>query len=126
MNIRPIKTEADYQATLKEINGLMMAEADTPEGDRLSVLVTLVEAYEQAYYPIDFPDPVEAVKFRMEQQGLTVDDLVPVIGRKNRVYEVLARKRPLSLRMIEGLHDVFSIPAESLLKHNSHRERPVL
>lgn len=126
MNIRPIKTEADYQATLKEINGLMMAEADTPEGDRLSVLVTLVEAYEQAYYPIDFPDPVEAVKFRMEQQGLTVDDLVPVIGRKNRVYEVLAGKRPLSLRMIEGLHDVFSIPAESLLKHNSHRERPVL
>jgi HTH-type transcriptional regulator/antitoxin HigA len=84
-------------------------------------LVTLVEAYERVHYPIDFPDPVEAIKFRMEQQGLTVDDLVPVIGRKNRVYEILARKRPLTLRMIEGLHETFSIPAESLLKHNSHR-----
>ena len=121
MEIRPVKTEADYQATLKEIESLMSAEANTPEGDRLDVLVTLVEAYERVYYPIDFPDPVEAIKFRMEQQGLTVDDLVPVIGRKNRVYEILARKRPLTLRMIEGLHETFSIPAESLLKHNSNR-----
>jgi HTH-type transcriptional regulator/antitoxin HigA len=121
MEIRPVKTEADYQATLKEIESLMSAEANTPEGDRLDVLVTLVEAYERVHYPIDFPDPVEAIKFRMEQQGLTVDDLVPVIGRKNRVYEILARKRPLTLRMIEGLHETFSIPAESLLKHNSHR-----
>jgi HTH-type transcriptional regulator/antitoxin HigA len=119
MEIRPIKSEADYQNTLKEIESLMSAEADTPEGDRLDVLVTLVEAYERAHYPIDFPDPVEAIKFRMEQQGLTVDDLVPVIGRKNRVYEILARKRPLTLRMIERLHETFSIPAESLLKHNS-------
>lgn len=69
---------------------MMSAEAGTPEGDRLDVLVTLVEAYEREHYPIDFPDPVEAIKFRMEQQGLTVDDLVPVIGRKNRVYEILA------------------------------------
>ena len=120
MEIRPIKTEADYEATLREIEGLMCAEADTPEGDRLDVLVTLVEAYERDHYPMDFPDPVEAIKFRMEQQGLTVDDLVPVIGRKNRVYEILARKRPLTLRMIEGLHDTFSIPAESLLRHRSH------
>jgi HTH-type transcriptional regulator/antitoxin HigA len=87
------------------------------------VLVTLVEAYERRHYPIDFPDPLEAIKFRMEQQGLTVDDLVPVIGRKNRVYEVLAGKRPLTLRMIEGLHETFSIPAESLLKHGRHRDR---
>jgi HTH-type transcriptional regulator/antitoxin HigA len=101
MEIRPIKSQADYQATLKEIEALMAAEADTPEGDRLDVLVTLVEAYERRHYPVDFPDPVEAIKFRMEQQGLTVDDLVPVIGRKNRVYEILARKRPLTLRMIE-------------------------
>lgn len=121
MDIRPIKSEADYEATLKEIEGLMNAEVDSPEGDRLDVLVTLVEAYERKHYPIDFPDPVEAIKFRMEQQGLTVDDLVPVIGRKNRVYEVLAHKRPLSLRMIEGLHEEFSIPAESLLKHRSRR-----
>lgn len=121
MEIHPIKSEADYKATLKEIESLMSVEADTPEGDRLDVLVTLVEAYERVHYPIDFPDPVEAIKFRMEQQGLTVDDLVPVIGRKNRVYEILSRKRPLTLRMIEGLHRTFSIPAESLLKHGSSR-----
>ena len=119
MEIRPIKSKADYLATLTEIESLMAAEADTAEGDRLDVLVTLVEAYERLHYPIDFPDPVEAIKFRMEQQGLTIDDLVPVIGRKNRVYEILARKRPLTLRMIEGLHQTFSIPAESLLKHSS-------
>jgi HTH-type transcriptional regulator/antitoxin HigA len=122
MEIRPIKTEADYEATLKEIEGLMSAEADSPQGDRLDVLVTLVEAYEREHYPIDFPDPIEAIKFRMEQQGLSVEDLVPVIGRKNRVYEVLARKRPLTLRMIEGLHETFSIPAESLLKHSSNQD----
>lgn len=121
MEIRPIKTEADYEAALKEIEGLMSADADTPKGDKLDVLVTLVEAYEREHYPIGFPDPVEAIKFRMEQQGLSVEDLVPVIGRKNRVYEVLARKRPLTLRMIEGLHETFSIPAESLLKHSSNR-----
>ncbi|KMQ73120.1 helix-turn-helix domain-containing protein [Marinobacter subterrani] len=120
MDIRPIKTEADYQTTMKEIEGLMSAETGSAEGDRLDILVTLVEAYERNHYPIDFPDPVEAIKFRMEQQGLTVDDLVPVIGRKNRVYEILARKRPLTLRMIEGLHEAFSIPAESLIKHNSN------
>ena len=121
MEIRPIKTEADYEATLKEIEGLMSAEPDSPQGDRLDVLVTLVEAYEREHYPIGFPDPVEAIKFRMEQQGLSVEDLVPVIGRKYRVYEVLARKRPLTLRMIEGLHETFSIPAESLLKHSSNQ-----
>jgi HTH-type transcriptional regulator/antitoxin HigA len=121
MEIRPIKTETDYEATLKEIEGLMSAEADSPQGDRLDVLVTLVEAYEREHYPVGFPDPVEAIKFRMEQQGLGVEDLVPVIGRKNRVYEVLARKRPLTLRMIEGLHETFSIPAESLLKHSSNQ-----
>lgn len=120
MDIRPIKTEADHQATMKEIEGLMTAEIGSAEGDRLDVLVTLIEAYERKHYPIDFPDPVEAIKFRMEQQGLTVDDLVPVIGRKNRVYEILARKRPLTLRMVEGLHEAFSIPAESLIKHSSN------
>ncbi|MCP5424534.1 MAG: transcriptional regulator [Gammaproteobacteria bacterium] len=119
MEIRPIKTEADYEATLKEIESLMSAEAGSPEGDRLDVLVTLVEAYERVHYPVDFPDPIEAIKFRMEQQGLAVEDLIPIIGRKNRVYEILARKRPLTLRMIEGLHERFSIPAESLLKHSS-------
>lgn len=118
MEIRPIKSKADYRASLKDIESLMMAKANTPDGDRLDVLVTLVLAYERAHYPVNFPDPVEAIKFRMEQQGLTIDDLVPVIGRKNRVYEILSRKRPLTLRMIEGLHEAFSIPAESLLKHS--------
>ncbi|MFU8833490.1 MAG: helix-turn-helix domain-containing protein [Wenzhouxiangella sp.] len=122
MNIRPIKNESDYRVTLQEIEGLMTAEADSLEGDRLDVLVTLVEAYERRHYPVDLPDPVEAIKFRMEQQGLTVDDLVPAIGRKNRVYEVLAGKRSLTLRMIENLHETFSIPAESLLKHSRHRD----
>jgi HTH-type transcriptional regulator/antitoxin HigA len=124
MEIRPIKSEVDYKESLKEIEALMSADANSPEGDRLDVLVTLVEAYERLHYPMDFPDPVEAIKFRMEQQGLTVDDLVPIIGRRNRVYEVLARKRPLTLRMIEGLHDKFSIPAESLLKHSSRHGSP--
>jgi HTH-type transcriptional regulator/antitoxin HigA len=100
----------------------MAAEPGSPKGDRLDVLVSLVEAWEREHYPIDFPDPIEAIKFRMEQQGLTVDDLVPVIGRKNRVYEILARKRPLTLRMIEGLHEAFSIPAESLLRHGARRK----
>lgn len=121
MEIHPIKSETDHKNTLKEIESLMLADIDTPEGDRLDVLVTLVEAYERAHYPMDFPDPVEAIKFRMEQEGLTIDDLVPVIGRKNRVYEILSRKRPLTLRMIKGLHEAFSIPADSLIRHTSRR-----
>ena len=120
MEIRPVKSESDYRATLKEIESLMSAETDTAEGDRLDVLVALVEAYEREHYPIAFPDPIEAIKFRMDQQGLTVDDLVPLIGRKNRVYEILARKRPLTLRMIERLHEKLSIPAESLLKRDAN------
>lgn len=116
MNIRPIKTESDYRQTLSEIETLMSAESGTDEGDRLDVLVTLVEAYERTHFPMDLPDAVEAIKFRMDQQGLTVDDLVPAIGRKNRVYEVLARRRPLTLRMIQALNETFNIPAESLLK----------
>jgi HTH-type transcriptional regulator/antitoxin HigA len=119
MNVRPIKTDKDYRQTLKDIESLMAAEADTPEGDRLDVLVTLVEAYERVHFPMDLPDAVDAIKFRMEQQGLTIADLEPVIGRKNRVYEILARKRPLTLRMIEGLHLRLGIPAESLLKQRA-------
>lgn len=115
MNIRPIKSEADYRQTLGEIETLMTATPGTEAGDRLDVLVTLVEAYERAHFPMDLPDAVEAIKFRMEQQGLTVDDLVPAIGQKNRVYEVLARRRPLTVRMIRALNQTFNIPAESLL-----------
>lgn len=116
MDIKPVKTKRDYRAALKDIESLMSAKANTPEGDRLDVLVTLVEAYERSHFPMDLPDAVEAIKFRMEQSGLTVEDLEPVIGRRNRVYEVLSRRRPLTLRMIEGLHAKFGIPAESLIK----------
>ena len=119
MNIRPIKTEADYRETLLEIETLMAAEAESEAGDRLDVLVTLVEAYERAHFPMHLPDAVEAIKFRMEQQGLTVDDLVPAIGRKNRVYEVLARRRPLTVRMIRALNMTFDIPAECLINQST-------
>ena len=116
MEIKPIRTKADYRAALKEIEALMTAEADTSEGERLDVLVTLVEAYERKHYRLDLPDPVEAIRFRMEQKGMTPKDLVPMIGRINRVYEVLSRKRPLTLAMIQRLHSELGIPAESLIK----------
>lgn len=121
MDIKPIRSNANYRATLKEIESLMTAKANTSEGDRLDVLTTLVEAYERTHFPMDLPDAVEAIKFRMEQSGLTVKDLEPVIGRKNRVYEVLSRRRALTLRMIEGLHMKLGIPAESLLKQQSQK-----
>ena len=119
MDIKPIKADADYRAALKEIETLMMTEPDTPEGEKLDVLVTLVEAYEQKHYPLDLPDPVEAIKFEMEQKGLTVKDLEPMIGKSNRVYEVLNRKRSLTLKMIWRLHEQLGIPAESLIKQPS-------
>ena len=116
MEIRPIKTDRDYHDVLKEIESLMAAEPDTPEGERLDVLVTLVEAYERKHFPLDLPDPVEAIKFVMDQRGLTIQDLEPMIGRANRVYEVLNRKRPLTLNMIWRLHKGLGLPAESLIK----------
>src|SRR3970040_189216 len=115
MEIKPIKTKADYRAALKEIEALMSARAGSPEGERLDVLVTLVEAYEKKHYRFDLPDPVEAIKFRMEQKRMTPKDLVPMIGRINRVYEVLSRRRPLTLAMIQRLHSDLGIPAESLI-----------
>ena len=121
MEIKPIKTKSDHRAALKEIEALMAAESDTPEGERLDVLVTLVEAYERKHYRFDLPDPVEAIKFRMEQKGMTPKDLVPLIGRINRVYEVLNRKRPLTLAMIQRLHSGLGIPAESLIKQPERR-----
>jgi HTH-type transcriptional regulator / antitoxin HigA len=116
MNIKPIKTDADYHAALKEIETLMMAEANTPEGEKLDVLVTLIEAYERKQFPLDLPDPVAAIKFEMEQKGLTVKDLEPMIGKSNRVYEILNHKRSLTLKMIWKLHQELGIPAESLIK----------
>jgi HTH-type transcriptional regulator / antitoxin HigA len=115
MDIKPIKTDADYRAALAEIETLMTAEASTPEGERLDIMVTLVEAYERRHFPLELPDPVEAIRFQMDQMGLTVKDLEPMIGRSNRVYEVLNRKRPLTLKMIWRLHRGLGIPAESLI-----------
>ncbi len=116
MDIKPIKTDADYRAALKEIESLMLAAPNTPEGEKLDVLVTLVEAYEAKHYPLDLPDPVEAIKFEMEQKGLTVKDLEPMIGKSNRVYEILNHKRSLTLKMIWKLNQQLGIPAESLIK----------
>lgn len=118
MDIRPIRTKADYKAALREVSAYFDNEPEprTPEGDRFEVLLTLVEAYEAKHFPVELPDPVEAIKFRMEQAGLTPKDLVPAIGRLNRVYEILSRKRPLTLAMIWRLHERFGIPAESLIR----------
>ena len=116
MDIRPIKDEASLQAALAEIEGLMSAKPDTPEGDRLDVLVTLVDAYEARHHPIDPPDPIDAIKFRMDQAGLTVGDMGPYIGPTNRVYEVLARKRPLTLNMIRRLSTGLGISADVLIR----------
>ena len=121
MEIKPIRTKADYRAALKEIEALIAAEHDTPAGERLDVLATLVEAYERKHYRFDLPDPVEAIKFRMEQSGMTPKDLVPMIGRINRVYEILSRRRPLTLAMIQRLHSELGIPAESLIKQPDRR-----
>ena len=122
MNIKPVRTKADHRAALKEIGSLMNARANTPEGERLDVLVTLVEAYERKHVPMDMPDPVEAIKFVMEQRGLTVKDLESMIGRTNRIYEVLNRKRPLTLKMIWRLHQGLGIPAECLIKPSDERQ----
>ena len=104
MEIKPVRTKAAYRAALKEVDGLMSARAGTREGERLDILVTLIEAYERKHLPMELPDPVEAIRFTMEQKGLVPKDLVPMIGQINRVYEVLNRKRPLTLQMIRKLH----------------------
>lgn len=118
MEIRPIRTEADYKAALKVVSRLVELDPDidTPEGDQLDVLATLIQAYEAKNFPIDLPDPIEAIKFRMEQAGLTAKDLEPMIGRRNRVYEILNRKRQLTLPMIWKLHTGLGIPAENLIQ----------
>lgn len=117
MDIKPIRTEADYKAALKEVAALMESDPalGTPDGDRLDVLVTLVQAFEARHYSIDLPDPIEAIKFRMEQQDLKPKDLEPMIGRSNRVYEILNRKRPLTMTMVRKLHAGLGISAECLI-----------
>src|SRR3984893_10868180 len=120
-DILPIKSQRDYRRALKEIDGLMDARRNSPKGDRLDVLVTLVEAWERKHYPLDLPDPVEAIRYHMEQSGLQPRDLIPFIGSRNRVHEVLNRRRDLTLGMIRRLHEGLGIPAESLIKIGLHK-----
>ena len=115
VEVKPIRTEADCDEALKLVESLWRAKPATPEGDRLEVLLTLVEAYEAKHYPVAPPDPVDAILFRLEQEGLTRADLEDCIGPRGRVSEVLSRRRPLSIGMIRKLHARFKIPAEVLI-----------
>ena len=115
-NVKPIRTNADYDAALLELKKLWGAKSGTIQGDRLDVLATLIDAYESEHFPMDPPDPVEAIKFRMEQQGLSRKDLEPFIGTRTRVAEVLNRKRNLSVAMIRRLHEGLGIPADILIR----------
>lgn len=115
MDIKPIRTEADYRAALKSVERVMDAGRGSPAGDRLEVLMTLIEAYEAKRFPLDLPDPVATLRFVIEQRGLTAKDLVPMIGGLNRVYEVLNGTRPLSIAMIRRLHADLGIPADALI-----------
>jgi HTH-type transcriptional regulator/antitoxin HigA len=116
MEINPIRAESDYVAAMGRIETLWGAPSGTPRGDELEVLITLAEAYERRHFPIDLPDPVEAIKFRLEQEGKDYRALIGVIGQRSRVYEVMRRARPLSLNMIRKLHSQLEIPAEVLIQ----------
>lgn len=115
MNIKPIRNDNDLRVAFKRLEKIYQAKAGTPQADEMEILVTLIEAYEHKHFPIGLVDPIEAIKFRMEQQGLTQKDLEPYIGSSGRVSEILNRKRRLSLQMIQRLHDGLNIPYESLL-----------
>lgn len=121
MEIKPIKNERDYRHAMREIDTLMDAKANTAAGDRLDILVTLAEAWEEKHYPIEAPDPIEAIRFAMEQRGLNRRDLEPYIGSRARVAEVLNHKRSLTLPMIRRLHDGLGIPAEVLIRDDGLR-----
>ncbi len=116
LEVKPIRTDADYESALAEIERLWGAKTGTPEGDRLDVIATLIDAYESEHHPIDPPDPIEAIKFRMDQQGLTRRDLEAILGTRARVAEVLNRKRDLSIGMIRRLHERLGISAEVLIR----------
>lgn len=114
--VKPIRTQHDYEAALKDVDRLWGAKAGTHNGDRLDVLATLIDAFESEHYPTDPPDPIEAIKFRMEQQGLTRRDLEEIIGTRTRIAEILNRKRGLSIGMIRRLHEHLGISAEVLIR----------
>ena len=116
MQLKPIRTGSDYEAALEEIDRLMESAPGTPEGDRLEVLTTLVEAYEAQHYPIDAPDPIAALEYLMEQRGVTRADLVPLFGSRSRVSEILNRKRRLTMEMAWRLHRELGMPAEAVIK----------
>jgi HTH-type transcriptional regulator / antitoxin HigA len=120
--LKPIRTATDYEEALVEVERLWGAESGTSTGDRLDVLATLIDAYEAEHFPMDPPDPVEAIKFRMEQQGLSRKDLEPLIGTRTRVAEVLNRKRSLSIAMIRRLHESLGISAEVLIRPSGDEE----
>ena len=122
--LKPIRTNADYKNALVEVERLWGAKSGTPKGDRLDVLATLIDLYEAKHFPMDPPDPIEAIKFRLEQKGKDSRALIGVIGQRTRVYEVLQGKRPLSLNMIRNLHEKFDIPAEVLIQ-SARRGRKV-
>jgi len=115
MEINPIKTEIDYLTSIERVELLWGSKRDTPEGDELDLLVTIIEAYEMKHYPIAPPDPIDAIKFRMEQMGMTKTDLAKYLGSQSRVSEVLGRKRKLTLKMVKSLYKGLKIPAEILL-----------
>jgi HTH-type transcriptional regulator/antitoxin HigA len=115
-DIKPIRTKRDYEAALKDVERLWGAKGGTRDGDRLDVLATLIDAYESEHYPFDPPDPIEAIKFRMEQQGLTRRDLEAIVGTRTRIAEILNRKRGLSIAMIRRLHERLGISAEVLIR----------
>ncbi|MHB1277633.1 MAG: helix-turn-helix domain-containing protein [Bacteroidia bacterium] len=115
MNIRTIKTEEDYNRALSRLEKIFHAPVDTKEGEEAEILSILIEKYEDEHYPIDTPDPIEAIKFRMEQMGMTNQDLAEIIGYKSRVSEIFSRKRKLTLKMIRNLHEKLKIPYESLI-----------
>lgn len=115
VNVSPVRTEADYEAALAAIEPLMSAQAGTPEGDQLDILVTLVQAYEAQHYPIEAPDPIALIEFVMEQRGLSRADLAPMIGSRGRVTEILQRRSALTLPMIRRLHADLQLPTEALV-----------
>ncbi len=121
-NLKPIKTQADYEAALAEMKRVWGAKSGTPDGDRLDILATLVDTYEAQHFPMDPPDPIEAIKFRMEQQGLTRKDLEDILGTRTRVAEVLNRRRGLSINMIRRLHEKLGISADVLIRPSRGRK----
>jgi HTH-type transcriptional regulator/antitoxin HigA len=125
MDIKPIKREVDYERALRRVEELWDSPEGSAESDELDILTTLIEAYEREHYPIDLPDPIEAIKFRLEQTGKDSSALIGVIGQRTRVYEVLRGKRPLSLNMIRSLHEKLGIPAEVLIQPCRKRPRSV-